>query len=126
MNKGVKIRHRRLHAFHESKVLNVLMIVLIMMLEWMNCTGLSLIPGLCGLIALLFFIGYSLWLWFKKPAEIPINPGLSNFNGYFILYFLITSVMKDTNEWWFIFPILAGMVTLCIYLVRNDDVKYKI
>lgn len=120
------IRHRRLHAFYESKVLNVLMIVLVMMLEWMNCTRLALIPGLCAAVALLFFIGYSLWIWIKKPKEIMINSTLSGFNSFFLLYFLITSAMSDPGEWWFIFPIFIGMIMLCISLVRSNDEKFVI
>lgn len=88
------IRHRRLHAFYRSKVLNALLIVVIVSLFLMNYTGFVLLPLLCSSLAMLFFLGYSLWLWIKKPKYIVINNRLSNISGAFTLYFLIIGSMK--------------------------------
>ncbi|WP_289742172.1 hypothetical protein [uncultured Duncaniella sp.] len=72
MDKG-EIRHRRLYAFYESKVLNALMITVVTSLLLAAYTQSMLMPIICGAIALTCFIGYSIWLWVKKPQKIVIN-----------------------------------------------------
>lgn len=121
-----EIRHRRLQAFFKSKVLNSLMIVVIVSLLLMAYTGSMLLPAVCGTLALLFFIGYSLWLWIKKPKSIIINRWLSDMSGLFTLYFLIISAMKAPNQWWYITPVVLAVVLLFISLLKNHDEKFDI
>lgn len=120
------IIHRRLHAFFRSKVLNALMIVVIVSLLLMAYTKSMLLPVICGSIALLLFIGYSLWLWIKKPKSIIINNWLSNLNGAFTLYYLIITATDAPNQWWYITPIAFSVILLFISLVNNQDENYDI
>lgn len=120
------IIHHRLHAFFRSKVLNALMIVVIVSLLLMAYTKSMLLPVICGSIALLLFIGYSLWLWIKKPKSIIINNWLSNINGAFTLYYLIITATDAPNQWWYITPIAFSVILLFISLVNNKDENYDI
>lgn len=122
----LEIRHRRLHAFYSSKVLNGLMIVIVVSLLLMGYTQSMVLPVICGAIALSFFIGYSLWLWIKKPKSIIINNRLSNVSGVVTLYFLIIIAIDATNEWWYIIPIAFSVVILFISMIDNRDEKYDI
>lgn len=120
------IRHRRLHAFYRSKVLNALMIVVIVSLFLMAYTKSMLLPVICGSLAILFFIGYSLWLWIKKPKSIIINNWLSNLSRSFTIYYLIINAMDAPNQWWYITPIVFAVILLFISLVNNQDEKFDI
>lgn len=120
------IRHRRLYAFYQSKVLNALMVLLICSLFLMYYTGMMLLPILCGTLALLFFIGYSLWLWIWKPARVVINGFLSDYTGYLILYFLIVGAIKTPNQWLSIFPVVISVVMFFIVMVKNFDCIFDI
>ena len=124
--KTVKVRHRRLCAFCESKVLNALMLTMVTCLLLMAYTQSMLLPVICGSIALLCFIGYSIWLWVKKPQRIVINKWLSDINGWFTLYFLIIMAMDAPNKWWYITPICFAVCILCICLIRNQDEWFDI
>lgn len=121
-----KIRHRRLCAFYESTVLNALMITVITCLFLMVYTQSMLLPVICGTIALMSFIGYSVWLWFWKPKRIRINKWLSNINGWFTMYFLIIMAMDAPNQWWYITPMCFAVCILCICLIRNQDEWFEI
>lgn len=121
------IRHRRLHAFYRSKVLNALIIVVIVSQFLMNYTGFMLLPLLCSSLAMLFFIGYSLWLWIKKPKYVVINNWLSNMCGAFALYYLIISAMKAPNHWWYITPVALAVILLFISLInKHQDEIFEI
>ena len=121
-----EIKNRRLEAFYRSKVLNALMMVIIISLMLMNYTKSILLPVICGTLALLFFIGYSLWLWIKKPKEIIINKWLSNINEVFSIYYLIIIAMEAHNQWWYITPIVLSVVLLFIMLINHQDKKFDI
>lgn len=125
MKKG-GIRHRRLYAFYESKVLNALMITIVTSLLLMAYTQSMLLPVICSTIALICFIGYAIWLWVKKPQRIIINRWLSGINGCFTLYFLIIMPMEAPNEWWYITPICFSVCVFCVSLIRNQDEWYEI
>lgn len=120
------IKHRRLHAFFRSKVLNALMIVVIVSLLLMAYTKAMLLPVICGSTAFALFVGYSLWLWIKKPKSIVINNWLSNLNGWFFLYYLIINAMDAPNQWWYITPIVFSVFLLFISLINNQDEIYDI
>ena len=121
-----EIRHRRLHAFYQSKVLNALMIVIIVNLLLMAYLSSMLLPAICGSLALLFYICYALWLWIKKPRTIIINSWLSNINGWYTLYFLIIAALKSSNPWWYITPAALAVVALFILLITGHDESFEI
>ncbi len=120
------IRHRRLHAFFQSKVLNSLMLVIIVCFLLMASTGSILLPVICESLALLLFIGYSLWLWIKKPKRITINNRLSDINGMYTLYFLIIIAMKVDNQWWYFVPIALSVILFFLILIGNQDKEFEI
>lgn len=113
-----EIRHRRLYAFYHSKVLNALMIVIIVGIFLMGYYKSYLLPIICSATAFLLFIGYTAWLWIKKPKEIVINKWLSDISGTFTLYFLIVAAMKGANQWWHIFPIVCAVLILFIIMIN--------
>ena len=121
-----EIRHRRLNAFFKSKVLNSLMILIVESLLLMRYFDSILIPGICCGICLLCFIGYSLWLWIKKPESIVINDWLSNITGYFTLYFLIILAINNPGVWWYIFPSAVAVIIFFVTLVTKHDENYDI
>lgn len=120
MNK--EIRHRRLYAFYHSKVLNALMIVIIIGIFLMGYYKSYLLPAICSATGFLLFLGYTTWLWIKKPNEIVINKWLSDISGTFTIYFLIVSAMKAANQWWYIFPVVCAVLILFIVMInpKND------
>lgn len=117
-----EIRHRRLYAFYNSKVLNALMIVIINGIFLMGYYKTYLLPAICSSSAFLLFLGYSVWLWIKKPKEITINAWLSDISGIFTLYFLVIAAMKTDNQWWYIFPVVCSVFILFITMInpKND------
>ena len=121
-----ELRHRRLYAFYQSKVLNALMIVVIISLLLMAYTESMLLPVICGSLAFLLFIGYSLWLWIKKPKSIIINKQLSDLKSILTLYVLIIFSMDASNQWWYIAPIAFSVVILFNSMVNNRDEKFDI
>lgn len=121
-----KVRHRRLSAFYESKVLNALMLTMETSLLLGAYTQSMLLPIICGSIALLCFIGYSIWFWVRKPQKVVINKWLSAINVWFTLYFLIIMAMDAPNQWWYITPICFAVCILCISLIRNHDERFDI
>ncbi len=112
-----EIKHRRLYAFYNSKVLQALMIVIIVGITMIGYYNDLLLPVICSGTAFLLFIGYSSWLWIKKPKQIVIHTWLSNISGLFCLYFLIVATMKNPNQWWYIFPIVCAIVILFIAMI---------
>lgn len=121
-----EIKYRRLQAFYRSKVLNALMIVVIVSLLLRAYTKSMLLPVICSSLAIAFFIGYSLWLWIKKPKSIIVNEWLSNLNGWYTIYFLIIMAMDAPNQWWYITPIVFSVVLLFISMINNQDEKFDI
>lgn len=121
-----QIRHRRLEAFYKSKVLNSLTIVIVTSLFLMAYTRSMLLPAVCASTAFSLFIGYSLWLWIKKPDKIVINKWLSNISGWLTLYFLITINIRDAAPAWYILPIVAAIITMFIALTNNHDEVFNI
>lgn len=121
-----EIRHRRLYAFYNSKVLNALVITIIVCLLLMAYMRTTLLPAVCSGVALLYFIVYSLWFWIKKPKSIVINTWLSSISGWFVLYFLIIAPMKAANPWWYITPIVCAITALFISLLTRHDQSFII
>lgn len=126
MKKNSEMRHRRLYAFYNSRVLNGLMIVVVDALLLMACYKTMLLPVVCSSVALLLFIGYALWLWVAKPRQIIINSRLSDVSGYLLLYFLIMSAVRPESEWWYIVPLVGSIVAMFVTLTRSDDEAFEI
>lgn len=104
-----EIKHRRLYAFYNSTALNALMIAMVVCLMLSVIITPAEIPLLAGAIVLLYCIGYSLWLWLKKPAAIEISPALSNISSIFLLYYLIIVAVSPDNAWWYIIPAFVAL-----------------
>ncbi len=120
------IRHRRLYAFYQSKVLNALMIAVVVSLLMMAYTKSALLPAICASLALVCFIGYSLWFWIIKPKSVIINDWLSDMNGLYAVYFLIVAAMDAPGQWWYIVPVALSVVLLFIALTTDHDEKFHI
>lgn len=121
-----EIKNRRLYAFFNSKVLNALLMVGIVCLLLMAYLKSVLLPALCGAIAFLFFIGYSLWFWIKKPKTIVINRRLSDVTGLYVLYDIITGATYPANQWLLIVPIALSVVVFAVSLLNNHDENFEI
>lgn len=120
------IRHRRLYAFYQSKVLNTVMIVLTALLPQLLFPQWTVVSVICIVIALALFVGYSLWLWIKKPRRIIVNNLLSNLDGLFLLYYLVIIAIKPESRWWYISPMFAAIVALIIGMMRYKDEPFDI
>lgn len=121
-----KIRHPRLYAFYESKVLNSLLILIIVSLYLPRFTTSILMPAVCGITALVFFLSYATWFWIKKPVKVTINPWLSDFNGYFIAYYLIVTALDSTSILWYLFPIVICIPMIFANLINSSDSIFEI
>ncbi len=120
------IRHRRLYAFYNSKVLNALYIIGVVSLLQIGYLQSLIVPVVCSSVSFTLFIGYSLWLWIKKPARLVINAWMSNLTFWFTLYFLAVAAMKATALWWYVFPIVAAIILMFINLIRPHDEVFDI
>lgn len=122
------IRHRRLHAFYQSKVLNALMIIEIVSLTLIGYMHSLLLPALCASIAFVLFIIYSLWIWIKKPRKLVINNMLSNVSGLYTLYFIVIALFPPDS----VLPILYGIpavgavIVMFVCMVRSSDEVFEI
>lgn len=121
-----EIRHRRLYAFYNSKVLNVLLVIGVISLLQMDCLESMLLPGVCAITAFALFIGYTLWLWIKKPEQITINRWLSNTTIYFTLYYLIVINFSNLAWWWLAAPIIAAIILCFIDMIHPHDESFEI
>lgn len=123
-----EIRHRRLHAFYQSKVLNALMIVVCVSLTMMGYMHSIELPAVCALVAFVLFVGYSFWLWFKKPQKIVINGTLSNISGIYTLYFIAIALfpIESVNPWWYCLPAICAIVVMFICMIRPSDKVFEI
>lgn len=120
------IRHRRLHAFYQSKVLNILMMIIIVSLLLMAYSYSMLLPVICSSIALACFIAYSAWLWGKKPASIVINNRLSGIGSFYVLYYLIVVAIDADNQWWYIIPVAVAVIVLFLSSMNYGDEEFTI
>ena len=121
-----EIRHRRLHAFYQSKVLNGLMIFIVVCLLLSMASGLAVYPLVCGGVALLLFVAYSLWLWICKLQAIVTNNLLSNVNGFCTLYYLVIIAFDEICQWWYLIPALFGICVLMVCLCGYRDERFVI
>ena len=121
-----EIVHRRLYAFFNSKVLNVLLVIGVISLLQIGFLESILLPSVCAITSFALFIGYTLWLWIKKPKQITINVWLSNKTIWFTLYYLI--VINISNLIWQCraLPIVAAIIMCFIAMVRPKDEVFDI
>ena len=115
------IRHRRLYAFYRSKVLNSLEIVIIVGLFMMAYYNDMMLPLACSALAFLFFIGYSLWFWIKKPKTVTINSWLCGSTTPFVFYYLIVCAIKHLAPWWYALPVIGAVIVLFVSLLKEDE-----
>lgn len=127
---GQNVRHPRLHAFYQSKVLNTLMIVLInalLLMDWFIHAGYYwLLPLICSAVAFVLFAGYTVWLWVCKPGTIVINRWLSDMSVYLTFYFLAVVAMNASNQWWYILPLVCSIVMFIVLIVKPKDECFAI
>lgn len=84
------------------------------------------LPVVCSSASFALFIGYSLWLWLKKPKQIVVNVWLSDLTIWFTLFFLIVAAMKATSWMWYTFPIVAAIVMWFIDMIYPHDKLFDI
>lgn len=126
MKKELEIRHRRLYAFSNSKIINSLMLLLELWILIMPLFKDIVFPVVCGGLCLLVILGYSLRLWIMKPPRVIINPWLSDLRGTYTVYFLIVIAIKDASIWWYL---LAGVGVIFIFvvsLIHPQDKEFEI
>lgn len=121
-----EIKHRRLYAFFNSKVLNVLYVMGVLSLLQVGYLKSMELPVVCSSASFALFIGYSLWLWLKKPKQIVVNVWLSDLTIWFTLFFLIVAAMKATTWMWYTFPIVAAIVMWFIDMINPHDKLFDI
>lgn len=126
MKTEIKIRHRRLHAFFNSKVINSLLIFMELCILVMPLFKDMVFPVVCGGICLLVIIGYSFWLWFRKPMRITINRWLSDLCGAYTVYFLIVAAIKDASIWWYLLAGVSAIFISVISLIKPKDEEFEI
>ncbi|MDE6009237.1 MAG: hypothetical protein K2G90_08530 [Muribaculaceae bacterium] len=125
MKTEIKIRHRRLYAFFNSKVINSLMILMELCILIMPLFRDIVFPVVCGGLCLLAILSYSLWLWIINPLRVIISPWLSDLSGTYTVYFLIVVAIKDAGIWWYLF---AGVSAILIFLIslinpREEEIE---
>lgn len=123
-----EIRHRRLHAFFQSKVLNSLMVVAMVSLTMMCYMHSIELPAVCASVAFALFVGYSLWIWIRKPRQIVINNMLSNVSGIFTLYFIAIALfpIESMNPWWYCIPAVCAIIAMFICMIKPSDEVFEI
>ncbi|MDE6384468.1 MAG: hypothetical protein K2K79_09010 [Paramuribaculum sp.] len=121
-----EIRHRRLHAFYQSKVLNGLMVFIVVCLLMSMAYDFALFPLICGGVGLLLFVGYSLRLWICKPQAIVTNNLVSNINGLYTLYYLVIIAFDTVYRWWYLVPALLSIGVLMVCLCGYKDTRFTI
>ena len=123
-----EIRHRRLYAFFNSRVLSALMwvtITCLLMADGEFAMG-WLLPLVASGVAMLLFIGYSLWFWIKKPTKVVIDTWFSDAVSLLTLYFMAVAAFRVTDIWWFIPAIAVAVVILFVAMVRGREKVFEI
>ena len=121
-----EIKHRRLHAFFYSKVLNSLMFIIALSLIMASYNYMFVLSVVCALVALLLFIGYSLWLWIGKPDSVVVNHRLSDLSGLYMLYCLLIITLKASNQLWYIIPLSCAIILMFLLQLRPSDQTFVI
>lgn len=120
------LRHPRLFAFYNSTVLNVLEIAICICLMSAGFVHDLMIPTILACAAFAVFILYTMWIWLKKPAQIHINPWLSQLASSFVFYFLIIAAIMPEARWWYIAPILPAAIIIIMAFTAKKGSMYNI
>lgn len=120
------IRHRRLYAFYNSKVLNILLIIGEISLLQIGYMQPAIIPGVCAAISLMLFLGYIIWFWLKKPKKIIIDTWISDMSSWFTIYYLIVINIDNGSWWWCGAPMIAAILLCFINMVNPHDQPFEI
>lgn len=123
---GLEIRHKRLYAFYNSRVLNVLMCIEVMMLCMMGYSRSLVVPGIIAGVILLGMIVYSAWLWIKKPREVIVDQWLSDISACSTIFFLIVLAIDPDNRWWYLAPAICTLIILIVSFFRNGSKSFSI
>ena len=121
-----EIRHRRLHAYFSSTVLNSLTIVTVVCLLVAVYMDLAVLPLVGAATSFILFVVYSLWVWICKPMIIRINPCMSDISGLFVVYFLAFAAFMPANIWWVIIPLVASIVAMFLVQVLSPSQDLEI
>ena len=116
----------RTYAFFESKVLNALMVVIGLSLIMCRYASDLLLPAVCGSVAMVLAVGYTVWFVVSKPRSIVINRWLSNVSGWLVIYMLCVFAMEGASVWWDLFPMLCSVVLLFVMMLKNHDENFEI
>ena len=117
-----RVRYRRLDAYYRSKVLNSLMMVVMMgLLLCRYCGDTYVVPCIIAGLALALFVAYSLWFWIKKPQRMVVNDMISDVASLMTIYVLIVNAMRVENVLWYVVPMVCGVVTMFVCMVKNSD-----
>lgn len=104
-----------------------MMMVLLMLLLLADYFKSLLVPVICASLVLVMCIGYSLWLWIRKPRQIVINKWLSEFNRWLTAYFLFAHVLESDNKWCYVIPFACAALVLSVSIISpRRDVVYDI
>ena len=122
----LEVRHKRLYAFYNSLVLNVLMCIEVILLCVMSYSRMMVLPGVLAGILLLVMLGYSAWLWIKKPREIVIDKWLADVSAYSTILFLIVLAIDPDDRWWYLVPAASTFIILITALIRKRSQKFSI
>lgn len=123
---NIKIKHRRLYAFYNSKVLNAMSISVAIMLPLLKYTEIALPVLIAVVLAILLFVAYSCWIWFRKPSVVTINRWLSDLSTYFMFYALVVIAIKSDSFLCPSFSLVAGLIVLFITSLKNRDERFEI
>lgn len=99
-----EIRHKRLYAFYNSKVLNLLVCIAEIILCLMAYCEFMLGFGILMGVVLLMMIAYTAWLWIKKPMQIVIDKWLANVTIYPFCYLASSKLPTPTITYGILSP----------------------
>ena len=122
----LEVRHKRLYAFYNSLVLNVLMCIEVILLCVMGYSRMMVLPGVLAGILLLVMLGYSAWVWIKKPREIVIDKWLADVSAYSTILFLIVLAIDPDDRWWYLVPAASTFIILITALIKKRSQKFSI
>lgn len=126
INMALEIRHKRLYAFYNSRVLSILMCIAEALLCLMAYSGSMQWFGIPMGLVLLLMVGYTAWLWIKKPAQIVIDKWLAGVTIYPFVLFGIIEIADPENSIWYLVPCALACIFLIASLFKNTTDRYEI
>lgn len=117
----ITIRHKKLYAFFNSKLINSLLIIMEMFLILMYCFTDVKLPIICSLTCLILIIGYSISLALGKVKKVVVNKYLSELSSLYTLYFLIVVAIKSPSVWWSLFAAVSLILIFFVSMIAAPD-----